>query len=142
MPQLDFLIILPQIFWLVCCFTFFYFLISYYFLPLFLKTIKARIKFIKNNQEFEIQSTVAVIEKKQNILKTLSKTLSKIRFILFNKLFHVKFNFIKKPFKNNFLVLNKKILISSAFSIFFCNSILLNSLKFYPLFLNKKKVNK
>nr|YP_010620276.1 ATP synthase F0 subunit 8 [Amplisiphonia pacifica]WAX04312.1 ATP synthase F0 subunit 8 [Amplisiphonia pacifica] len=138
MPQLDFLIILPQIFWLIVCFSMFYFLLTYYFLPLFLKTIKARIMFIKNNQIVESKITISIIDKQQNIFKNLNKTLYKIRSVLFIKLFHLKFNFGKKPFKNNYLTLNKKLLTASMYSLFFCNSILLNSLKFYPLFLNKK----
>nr|YP_010619977.1 ATP synthase F0 subunit 8 [Xiphosiphonia pinnulata]WAX03990.1 ATP synthase F0 subunit 8 [Xiphosiphonia pinnulata] len=139
MPQLDFLIVLPQIFWLITCFTFFYFLLTYYFLPIFLKTIKARINFIKNNHVLESQIAILVINKQQNTFQNLNRTLNKVRLYLFTELFHLKFNFIKKPFKNNFVILNKKILIASTHSFFFCNSLLLNSLKFYPLFLNKRK---
>nr|YP_010620023.1 ATP synthase F0 subunit 8 [Symphyocladiella dendroidea]WAX04036.1 ATP synthase F0 subunit 8 [Symphyocladiella dendroidea] len=142
MPQLDFLIILPQIFWLIICFSLFYFFLTYYFLPRFLKTIKARINFIKNNQILEIQVFNAITEKQKKTFKNLNKTLSNIRSLLFIKLFTLKFNFTNQPFKNNYLILNKKILIASTHSLFFCNSILLNSLEFYPLFLNKKKLNK
>nr|YP_010620069.1 ATP synthase F0 subunit 8 [Rhodomelopsis africana]WAX04082.1 ATP synthase F0 subunit 8 [Rhodomelopsis africana] len=140
MPQLDILIILPQIFWLIICFTFFYFLLTYYFLPFFLKTIKARINFIKANQMLEVQITFAVTKKKLALFKNLNKTLNKIHLILFAKLFHLRFNFLKKPMKQSYFLLNKKILNASANSIFFCNPILLNSLEFYPLFLNKKKL--
>nr|YP_010620046.1 ATP synthase F0 subunit 8 [Symphyocladia marchantioides]WAX04059.1 ATP synthase F0 subunit 8 [Symphyocladia marchantioides] len=138
MPQLDFLIILPQVFWLICLFSFFYFVLAYYFLPLFLKTIKARINFIKINQIFEAQIISTTIENHQITFKNLNNSLDKIRSLLFIKLFHLKFHFTKKPFKKTFLVLNKKILIASTHSFCFCNSILLNSLKFYPGFLNKK----
>nr|YP_010620230.1 ATP synthase F0 subunit 8 [Dictyomenia sonderi]WAX04266.1 ATP synthase F0 subunit 8 [Dictyomenia sonderi] len=138
MPQLDFLIILPQIFWLIICFTLFYFTLSYLFLPFFLKTIKARINFIKNNQLLETQLNQIVFEKQQSLFKNLNTALNKIRSVLFTKLFHLKFKFKEQPYKKTYLIRNKKILTASAHSFLFCNSLLLNSLKFYPLFLNKK----
>nr|YP_010620092.1 ATP synthase F0 subunit 8 [Pterosiphonia complanata]WAX04105.1 ATP synthase F0 subunit 8 [Pterosiphonia complanata] len=140
MPQLDFLIILPQIFWLIFSFSFFYFILTYYLLPCFLKTIKARINFIKNNQIAESQLTFLILEKKQINLKKLIKLLNEIHLILFSNLFHSNFIFSKKPFKKNYLILNRKIISAAAYSIFFCNSTLLNTLKFYPLFLNRKKL--
>nr|YP_010620253.1 ATP synthase F0 subunit 8 [Deltalsia parasitica]WAX04289.1 ATP synthase F0 subunit 8 [Deltalsia parasitica] len=138
MPQLDFLIILPQIFWLILCFTIFYFLLTYYFLPFFLKTIKARINFIKINKEFESNTINLLFKHKQDIFQKLNILLYEIRVFLFARLLHLKFNFVKKPFKKKFLILNKKIFNATSLSFFFCNPILLSSLKFYPLFLNKK----
>nr|YP_010620207.1 ATP synthase F0 subunit 8 [Dipterosiphonia australica]WAX04243.1 ATP synthase F0 subunit 8 [Dipterosiphonia australica] len=139
MPQLDFLIILPQIFWLTIFFISFYFVLTYYFLPFFIKTIESRNKFISYNQEIEVKLRSKVLQKRQNMLKTLNLTFAKIHSILFINLFTFTFTFVKPPFKNEFLSLNKKILSSLKNTIFFCNSILLNSFKFYPSFL--KKIN-
>nr|YP_010620184.1 ATP synthase F0 subunit 8 [Gredgaria maugeana]WAX04220.1 ATP synthase F0 subunit 8 [Gredgaria maugeana] len=141
MPQLDLVIVFPQIFWLFLFFTFFYFLLTYYFLPIFLKTIRSRKEFIKNNQLMEIHLIKEVSNKQQNMFNITNISLGNLRFILFTKLLHIKFKFNHQPFKKNFLVINKKILIALTHSFFFCNSILLNYVKCYPFVLNKKVRN-
>nr|YP_010620115.1 ATP synthase F0 subunit 8 [Periphykon beckeri]WAX04151.1 ATP synthase F0 subunit 8 [Periphykon beckeri] len=138
MPQLDYLIIIPQIFWLFLLFWCFYFFLTYFFLPLFLYTIKLRKEFIKYNQIFELKLTTEILKEHQSMLKNLNTILTSIHSILFTQFIHVNFRFYKKPFKKTFLLVNKKLLASLIKSILFCNSVSLNSLKFYPVFLNKK----
>lgn len=137
MPQLDFLIILPQIFWLIISFISFYFILAYYFLPLFLKTIISRKEFFKFNKNIEIQLTDEIFKKRQFILKELNFNLNKIKSTIFLNLIHLNFNFQQKPFKLQYSKLNKKILIAINKSIFYCNFNLINLLKFYPTILNK-----
>lgn len=137
MPQLDFLIILPQIFWLIITFTLFYFVFTYYFLPLFLKAINSRKEFLKFNKNIEIQLSDEVFKKRQFVLKELSLNLSNIRSILFSNLIHLKFDFQQKPFKLQYNKLNLKVLIAINKSVFYCNPNLINLLKFYPSILNK-----
>nr|YP_010620138.1 ATP synthase F0 subunit 8 [Melanothamnus gigas]WAX04174.1 ATP synthase F0 subunit 8 [Melanothamnus gigas] len=139
MPQLDILIILPQIFWLILSFSFFYFFLSYFFLPLFLKTINSRKKFLKTNQIIETQLISNSLKKRQFILKKLNLTFSKIRSIIFLNIFSLNFNFYQQPFEFAYIKLTNQLLIATMKSILFCNTILLKSLKFYPFVLNKLK---
>lgn len=139
MPQLDFLIILPQIFWLILSFTLFYFVLTYYFLPIFLKTINSRKQFIKLNKKIELQLANEVFGKRQFILKELNSNLNRIRLILFSNLIHTKFDFSQKPFKSKYSKLNSKVLIAVNKSIFYCNLNSINLLQFYPLILNKMR---
>ncbi len=141
MPQLDFLIILPQIFWLILFFTFFYFFLTYYFLPLFLRTILSRNKFFKQNSLLEFQLKNELFEKRQFFFKKLNLTFVKINSQLFYEFLNLRFSFVEKPFKQNVFQLNKKIFVIFKKSLFFCNPIILNYFKFYPAFLNKKKYN-
>nr|YP_011017769.1 ATP synthase F0 subunit 8 [Polysiphonia morrowii]WQF69615.1 ATP synthase F0 subunit 8 [Polysiphonia morrowii] len=139
MPQLDFLIILPQIFWLILSFTLFYFVLTYYFLPTFLKTINSRKQFIKFNKKIELQLANEVFNKRQFVLKELNFNLNRIRSILFSNLMHTKFDFIQSPFKSKYSKLNSKILVAVNKSIFYCNLNSISLLQFYPLVLNKTR---
>nr|YP_010620161.1 ATP synthase F0 subunit 8 [Herposiphonia versicolor]WAX04197.1 ATP synthase F0 subunit 8 [Herposiphonia versicolor] len=138
MPQLDFIIVLPQIFWLVLFFISFYFILTYLFLPFFLKTILSRTKFIEFNYITELQLIKEVFEKRQFIIKKLNFSFNKIHSILFLNVLIPKFNFINKPFKDIYLIKNKIFFLAVKKTLYFCNPIILNSFKFYPSFLNKK----
>ena len=138
MPQLDFLIILPQIFWLIFFFSSFYFIITYYFLPIFLKTINSRKQFIKFNKNIETKLNTEILSKRQFILKELTSNLNEIKITLFSNLMHSKFIFQQNPFELQSLKLNSKISIATNKSITYCNLDLINLLKFYPSILNKK----
>ena len=139
MPQLDFLIILPQIFWLIIFFIFFHFVLTYFFLPFFLRTILLRHKFIEQNQVLELRLLNEVLKKRQYIFKKLNFTFAQMNSILFERLLNLRFFFLEKPFKQIFLNLNKKIFTSTKNSLYFCNTVNLAYFKFFPTFLNKKK---
>lgn len=139
MPQLDVLIILPQIFWLIVFFSFFYFILTYYFLPFFLKTINSRKYFLENNKITENKLINDVLIKRKLVSKELNSNFNKIKSILFIRLIHTKFNFYKKPFNTEFSKLNNKILFATNKSILYCNLPSLNTFEFYPKILNKNK---
>ena len=139
MPQLDNLIILPQVFWLIIFFGTFYFVLTYYYLPFFLKTINVRKYFLENNKITNNLLTSDILNKKKLILIELNSNFDKIKLVLFLKLFSIKFKFKKKPFISQFAKLNKKLLNALNNSILYCNSYTLNNFKFYPKLLNKKK---
>ena len=141
MPQLDILIILPQIFWLIIFFSSFYFILTYYFLPFFLKTINSRKYFLENNKITENKLIDDVFTKRKLVSKQLNSNFNKIKSIIFIRLIHIKFNFYKKPFDIEFLKLNNKIFSATNKSILYCNSPSLNTFEFYPKILNKNKKN-
>lgn len=138
MPQLDFIIVLPQVFWLLVIFISFYFILTYIFLPMFLRTISARNKFIKQNYLAEAMHVEEIISQRQVLIKKTNLTFFLLHKNLFNNLLNLHFLFFKIPFKQNYLEVNKKIFSSLKKSFYFCNSIILNSFIFYPAFLNKK----
>nr|QVQ56649.1 ATP synthase F0 subunit 8 [Erythrocystis saccata] len=139
MPQLDILIILPQIFWFIIFFIIFYYTLTYYFLPFFLQTINARKYFLQNNKIIENRLITEIIEKRKLMLNELNSNFHKIRSVLFLKLFHTKFNFQTKKFNNYFSKLNTKICIAVNNSILYCNPTILDIFEFYPKVLNKNK---
>lgn len=138
MPQLDNLIILPQIFWLIVFFGLFYFILTYYFLPLFLKTINSRKYFLENNKINESKLISEVFNKRKLILKDLNLNFNRIRSVLFLKVFNIKFDFQKNSFNLKFSKLNNKLLIALNNSVLHCNFFILNTIEFYPKMLNKK----
>lgn len=137
MPQLDILIILPQIFWLIIFFGLFYYFLTYYFLPFFLQTINARKYFLQSNKIIENKLITEIIEKRKLVLNELNSNFNQIKSVLFFKLFHIKFNFHKKSFDSQFLKSNSKILTAVSKSILYCNLSVLNIFEFYPKMLNK-----
>nr|YP_009325918.1 ATP synthase F0 subunit 8 [Vertebrata lanosa]APC24959.1 ATP synthase F0 subunit 8 [Vertebrata lanosa] len=139
MPQLDILIILPQIFWFIIFFSIFYFILTYYFLPIFLKTINSRKYFLENNKILENKLVNEVFNKRKLVSKELNLNFIKIKSILFFRLIHPRFNFRKKPFSFEFFKLNNKVMFAVNKSILYCNLFTLNTFKFYPKVLNKIK---
>nr|YP_009944495.1 ATP synthase F0 subunit 8 [Osmundea sinicola]QFR99789.1 ATP synthase F0 subunit 8 [Osmundea sinicola] len=139
MPQLDNLIILSQIFWLILIFSIFYFIVTYYFLPKILKSIKVRKYFLEYNIYLNFRLTKKITEERKKLMDVLFKNFSDIKYLIFNKIFITNLNLKQDFLKQKYTKLTNFILIASMKSISYCNLSLLNSLKFYPLFLNKQK---
>lgn len=139
MPQLDKLIVLPQIFWLIILFTFFYFLTTFYFLPVLLRFIKSRKYFLNNNNTLNIDLSVESFEKRKNLMVLLFQDFSSIKSLIFSKITNLNFNFKDDILISKYKKFINLILIAASDSTYYCNFSLLKSLKFFPLFLNKKK---
>lgn len=139
MPQLDNLIILSQIFWLILIFSIFYFIVTYYFLPTILKSIKVRKYFLEYNTYLNFSLTKKNIEERKKLMDILFKNFSNIKYLIFNKIFTINLNLKQDFLKQKYAKLTNFILIASVKSVSYCNLSLLNSLKFYPVFLNKQK---
>lgn len=139
MPQLDNLIVLPQIFWLIFVFTLFYFLITFYFLPILVKSIKSRKYFLEHNNKLNSVLLKQVFDKRKNLISILSKDFFTIKNLMFGQILSTKSSIKYEPFKKKYIKLVDLILFASINSVFYCNTNLLSSLKFYPLLLNKKK---
>lgn len=82
MPQLDFIIIFPQIFWLIVVFFFTYAILIHFFLPIFLKSLKIR-KYILVENSKVLTSTQFKFDSKQRQLNLiLNANFNKIKVML------------------------------------------------------------
>nr|YP_011017677.1 ATP synthase F0 subunit 8 [Centroceras gasparrinii]WQF69500.1 ATP synthase F0 subunit 8 [Centroceras gasparrinii] len=132
MPQLDFVIIFPQIFWLCVCFALFYFILTFILLPNFLKALKIR-RFIleKNLQNFE------------SIINLNNKSEGKKANLLNKNLLRLSSNFLNLSRKLSHLSLNSQIIdikiAKAILNLFlYCDHNILNNILFYPKNLNFK----
>nr|YP_009546481.1 ATP synthase F0 subunit 8 [Gelidium kathyanniae]AYO27829.1 ATP synthase F0 subunit 8 [Gelidium kathyanniae] len=89
MPQLDRIIIFPQIFWLFVIFTVFYISLTHFFLPKFLKSLKARKEIIKVNEAEALL-----------LIKKSMANQAKLKLLLLNHLSDIKKIFSINPILN------------------------------------------
>ena len=134
MPQLDRIIIFSQIFWLFIIFTSLYAIITHFFLPKFLKSIKARKQIIDSNNH-EILIINSKIQEQHNLLKqTIIKNLALIENSIKNEFETVT---MEKSNLNNKLI-DEKIANLSIKNSLYCDTHLLNSILLFPKGLNLK----
>lgn len=138
MPQLDKLIVLPQIFWLIILFTLFYFITTFYFLPILISGIKSKKYFLESNLTFNTNLTTEIFSKRKILMSCLIKDFLNTKNLIFGNIISLNFCFKNDPFKHKHIKSLDLILLASINSIFYCNISLLKSLKFLPLILNKK----
>ena len=82
MPQLDFVIAFPQIFWLIVIFISFYTILVHFFLPNFIKVLKGRRQIILENTN-TLKKLQTDIKYKQDILnRNIELNLVKIKVML------------------------------------------------------------
>lgn len=96
MPQLDLIIVFPQIFWLFITFFLTYTIIIHFFLPLFIKSIKVRKCIVIENNKL-LANTQKKIDIKQ---KELNHLINK-NFYLIKLLLEME---IKKLFSENLML--------------------------------------
>ena len=125
MPQLDKIIIFPQLFWLFFILAFFYFILSYFFLPKFLFALKSRKIVLDNFQLLNLLS---------NRNKLSQKRLTKLITNTKSNFFKIE-SITKKDF-TNFDEVDKHFLILIENSCLYCNNALLKSIPLFPKFLN------
>lgn len=127
MPQLDFLIIFPQIFWMCVIFSLFYFFLTFYFLPKFLFSLKLR-KFILEENSRKNLSKVSLNSTKKNNLHfeletkvySLSRNFEKLEILLKSNLIFPSSNF------------DLKIIYATRFTMLFCDALILKNILFFP----------
>nr|YP_009317573.1 ATP synthase F0 subunit 8 [Gelidium sinicola]YP_009559277.1 ATP synthase F0 subunit 8 [Gelidium coulteri]AOX49025.1 ATP synthase F0 subunit 8 [Gelidium sinicola]QBA96124.1 ATP synthase F0 subunit 8 [Gelidium coulteri] len=124
MPQLDYIIIFPQIFWLFLIFTVFYISLTHFFLPKFLKSLKARKEIIKANEAEAL-----------SLIKKSTDNQTKLNLLLSNYLSDIKRIFSVSPtlsISDTKSLNNKKadelISIMIKNSALFCDSQILDSI--------------
>lgn len=124
MPQLDRIIIFPQVFWLLAIFTIFYIIVTHFFLPKFLKALKTRKKIVKAN---ELEASL--------VAKRSIDSQAKLRFLLLNHLSNVREVFSRNSAlsvsnaKNlDMQSVDELLSVMVKNSILFCNSQILDSI--------------
>nr|QNM39516.1 ATP synthase F0 subunit 8 [Gelidiella fanii] len=128
MPQLDRIIIFSQIFWLFIVFILFYTIITHFFLPKFLKVLRARKLIAKVNSEKATFIANKSSKNKIKLLGVITKNLTTVKKILNST---SNFN-ITKTNKIDELV-GKTI----KNSILFCNFQILDSINIYSKLIQK-----
>lgn len=127
MPQLDFSIIFPQIFWLCILFTIFYFILTFYLLPNFLIALKSR-HFIldENSRKLNLYNN-SFSNLKNPVNQKLKENFDNI-LINFDNI-----NFIFKNQNNSPLSsINNVLSKATVQTLFFCNSTVFKNINFYP----------
>nr|YP_010199629.1 ATP synthase F0 subunit 8 [Gracilaria cervicornis]UAD89487.1 ATP synthase F0 subunit 8 [Gracilaria cervicornis] len=128
MPQLDRIIVLSQIFWLVLIFSIFYAILTHYFLPKFLKSLKIRKQVIDINTKEILKKTEKTLNKQGSLIKILVKNLE----ITSNLLVSYFGQLIKDKKGVDTLIIDQKISFVILNTIKFCDFKLLNSIFVYP----------
>lgn len=131
MPQLDRIIVFPQIFWLVVIFVFAYATLTHFFLPKFVKALKSRKQIVEANNT-ELSNLISKIENKQLLLKQL---LLKQLVSIDNSLTHdllIPVNLSKL----NTHTIDSKVGFATFNASLYCDVKLFNCISFYPKFLN------
>ena len=142
MPQLDNLIVLPQTFWLILIFTSFYFAITFFFLPILIRTSRSKKYLLEHNRTSNLNLLSDILSKNKNLTNNLNKSFDKIRTLLFGKVLDTNTNFKQKPFKQKYTRLTTLLLVASIKSASYCNTPLLNILKFHSTPLKGKAPKK
>nr|YP_009546258.1 ATP synthase F0 subunit 8 [Gelidium gabrielsonii]AYO27606.1 ATP synthase F0 subunit 8 [Gelidium gabrielsonii] len=124
MPQLDRIVIFSQIFWLFVIFTVFYISLTHFFLPKFLKFLKARKKIIKVNEAEALL-----------LIKKSTANQVKLKLLLSNHLVDLKKIFSINPILSvsdtrslNTKKVDKLISVMVKNSVLFCDSQILDSI--------------
>lgn len=139
MPQLDHIIIFPQIFWFFIFFLIFYIVVTHYFLPKFLLTLKSRKKIVELNN-LQILKLLDNFEiNKIELIKKLYINLNNLKFSIYFDMNHINMVFRNNKFSNP-LILNKKIIEITKNIFFYCNNYSLGNLLFFPIILNLKNI--
>nr|YP_009660510.1 ATP synthase F0 subunit 8 [Corallina chilensis]QCS25458.1 ATP synthase F0 subunit 8 [Corallina chilensis] len=137
MPQLDFTIAFPQIFWLFFSFFFLYSIIAHVFLPVFVKSLKVRKKIVvMNNESFNyLQKQLHL--KQTSLANLLNKNIIEIRTsfeknILPTFTTHATFDFD---------LINQKLAKVLYYNTLYCDLNVLDSIPLKPKFLNLRTFN-
>nr|QNM39536.1 ATP synthase F0 subunit 8 [Gelidiella fanii] len=133
MPQLDRIIIFSQIFWLFIVFILFYTITTHFFLPKFLKVLRARKLIAKVNSEKVAFIANKSSKNKIKLLSVIMKNLTTVKKILNSTSTFNTSNFnITKTNKIDELV--GKIVKNS---VLFCNFQILDSINIYSKLIQK-----
>nr|YP_010199529.1 ATP synthase F0 subunit 8 [Gracilaria baiana]UAD89387.1 ATP synthase F0 subunit 8 [Gracilaria baiana] len=128
MPQLDRIIVFSQIFWLVLIFSLFYAILTHYFLPKFLKSLKIRKQVIDLNTNEILKKTERTLNKQNLLVKILVKNLE----ITSNLLVSYFGQLVKGKKSVDTLIIDQKIGFVILNTVKFCDFKLLSSIFVYP----------
>lgn len=132
MPQLDLTIIFSQIFWLFIFFFFTYTILTHFFLPKFLFSIKSRKKIIEVNSANILKYQKEFITKQENLQNLLLKSLGLIKETLAGSWSSIS----RIGVNSNLVLIDKKIGLVIFNIVKYCDYELMNSINLYPKKLN------
>ena len=117
MPQLDYVIVFPQIFWLIMGFMSSYIILSHYFLPKFLRSLKARKEVIDFNSANSNQIQKDYEEKQIFLNKLLNSNLILVRDFLFKE----SILLVSNGSNINFNVVDTKVAVALYNFVLYCS---------------------
>lgn len=132
MPQLDFVIAFPQIFWLIVIFFLFYTIIVHFFLPNFIKILRSRKQIVLENTKMLFSMKNKFNSKQILLNQTLETNFIKIRVLLENEI--SQFFSTKDLFE--LTSVNTKVALVLYYNILYYDINVLNSVSLKPNFLN------
>jgi len=132
MPQLDFVIAFPQIFWLIVIFFSFYTVVVHFFLPNFIKVLRSRKQIVLENIKTLSDIEVKFNSKQILLNKVLETNFTKIRVLLEKDV--SQFFFTKDLF--DLTSINTKTIAVLYYNILYYDINVLNSTPLKPNFLN------
>lgn len=127
MPQLDFLIIFPQIFWMCLIFSLFYFSLTFYFLPKFFLSLKLRKFILEENSRKILTKSNLNLSKKSNVhveleakVESLLRNFENLEVLLRSDALFTSSNF------------DSKIMRATRSTMLFCDTLILKNILLFP----------
>lgn len=134
MPQLDFNIALPQIFWLIILFIFVYTILVHFFLPNFIKLIKTRKYIILVNEQEVIFLKENLVKKQFIFRKTIQQNFGGLKIVLEKQLS----TFFTSPSTTSTISIDTKLVSVLNNSILYYDTTILNLIYLKPSLLDLK----
>ena len=131
MPQLDFIIIFPQIFWLTTIFFIFYIILTHFFLPIFIKLIKSRKQVVLENNKILLELQSKFILKQNFMNRVLKQNFIKIKLLLENE---ISLFFIESNHSFDFNLVNIKMAQVLYYNTLYYDLNILESISLKPIF--------
>lgn len=137
MPQLDRIIIFPQIFWFFIVLIIFYILLIHYFLPKFLSSLKSRKYLLQKNIGIVLKITNRLNSDHTNLVKNLNLNFKEIKQSIYLNSNDIQLLFLNSKFVNP-IQLDEYIIKIIKQNILFCNKQIFKNIQIYPYSLNFK----
>nr|WQF69592.1 ATP synthase F0 subunit 8 [Pleonosporium sp.] len=136
MPQLDFIIIFPQIFWFFIIFSILYIFILHTAIPRILIVLKSRKSLVQQNNLTAANLELQLLKSQKLVVSKIICNLKSLEAAVF--LNQTKIKLLLNNSKLDSRVLNLKMISAITNLILFCNKQTLGSILFFPSKLNLK----
>nr|AYR06614.1 ATP synthase F0 subunit 8 [Renouxia sp.] len=134
MPQLDYTIVFPQIFWLMLMFTVTYSGLLHFFLPIFLKVLKSRKLVVLFNVNETLKNEKRLLEKQNYLNETLNKNLIVLKNVFMKDIL----TSLSSECKIDIQLVDVKLAKALRNNMLYCNNQLLDCIVLEPRLLNFK----
>nr|WDA66140.1 ATP synthase F0 subunit 8 [Phymatolithon calcareum] len=133
MPQLDFIIVFPQIFWLLLTFFFTYTTIICFFLPLFVKFLKTRKHIVIENTKLLLLTQKKIDTKQLQLSTTINQNFYLVKLFLETEII----NLFSKDLALELNSIDTKVIEVLYYNTIYYDTNILDSIPLNPKF-NKK----